>query len=246
MKKKMILLIWLTSISFIGFSQDFRKIGIGFGYHTTSIVGDSVRPFELSLRYRIINKHTLLVDAPLWLKKDNQKIEHWADFTKAEHKKMYKQIYTHSLWGIGLGYDYTFYSYSQFNFFTGISTDFQRYEYRNDYYDINYIQLGPIDNRPPVYDDFYKKIETSYYWDRKTGISIIPNTGIRFVTEKIAVEAKLGLYFSKFDMEAFYLGKEKGLFDEEWMGWWKSYYPDKSKQEYTIRPNISIALSYYL
>ena len=94
--------------------------------------------------------------------------------------------------------------------------------------------------------DFYKKIETSYYWDRKMGISIIPNTGIRFVTEKIAVEAKLGLYFSKFDMEAFYLGKEKGLFDEEWMGWWKSYYPDKSKQEYTIRPNISIALSYYL
>ena len=176
MKTKMILLIWLVSISFIGFSQDLRKIGIGFGYHTTSIVGDSVRPFELSLRYRINNKHTLQVYAPLWLKKDNQKIEHWADFTKDEHKKMYKQIYTHSLWGIGLGYDYTFYSYSQFNFFTGISTDFQRYEYRNDYYNINYIQLGPIDNRPPVYDDFYKKIETSYYWDRKTGISIIPNT----------------------------------------------------------------------
>ena len=132
MKKKMILLIWLTTIPFIGFSQDFRKIGIGFGYHTTSIVGDSVRPFELSLRYRINNKHTLQVYAPLWLKKDNQKIEHWADFTKDEHKKMYKQIYTHSLWGVGVGYDYTFYSYSQFNLFTGINADFQWYEYRKD------------------------------------------------------------------------------------------------------------------
>ena len=82
MKKKMILLLWLTSISFIGFSQDFRKVGLGIGYHTTSIVGDSVRPFELSLRYHIDNKHTLQVYAPLWLKKEKQKIEHWADFTK--------------------------------------------------------------------------------------------------------------------------------------------------------------------
>ena len=75
MKKKMILLIWLTSISFIGFSQDFRKVGLGIGYHTTSIVGDSVRPFELSLRYRIDNTHTLQVYAPLWLKKEEQKLK---------------------------------------------------------------------------------------------------------------------------------------------------------------------------
>jgi len=232
MKKKMILLIWLTTIPFIGFSQDFRKVGLGIGYHTTSIVGDSVRPFELSLRYRINNKHTLQVYAPLWLKKDNQKIEHWADFTKDEHKKMYKQIYTHSLWGIGLGYDYTFYSYSQFNFFTGISTDFQWYEYRKDFYHINYIQLGPIDNRPPVYDDFYKKIETSYYWDRKMGISIIPNTGIRFATDKITMEAKLGLYFSGFNMKAYYFGKEKGLFDEEWMGTWNRFILKKTNKNF--------------
>lgn len=78
------------------------------------------------------------------------------------------------------------------------------------------------------------------------GISIIPNTGIRFATDKITMEAKLGLYFSGFNMKAYYFGKEKGLFDEEWMGTWESFYPEKNKQELCIRPNISIALSYYL
>ena len=91
MKKKMILLIWLTSISFIGFSQDFRKVGLGIGYHTTSIVGDSVRPFELSLRYRIDNKHTLQVYAPLWLKKEKQKLieaEHRIEAAELQAKAM--------------------------------------------------------------------------------------------------------------------------------------------------------------
>ncbi len=61
MKKKMILLLWLTTISLVAFSQDFRKLGIGVGYGTSSIVGDSIHPMELSLRYRLDRKHTFPV-----------------------------------------------------------------------------------------------------------------------------------------------------------------------------------------
>lgn len=243
MKKKMILLIWLTSISFIGFSQDFRKVGLGIGYHTTSIVGDSVRPFELSLRYRIDNKHTLQVYAPLWLKKEEQKLKDAKpNFMKQEDYDMYNHTWSRSLWGIGVGYDYAFFSYSLLDFFAGVSADFQWYEYREDSHYMYYGLIQGVVDRPLVYEDFYKEERLSYYWDRIKGVSVIPNMGIRFITPKLTVEGKINLNMSQLNKKAYYSSETKAWYSSTT---WESFYPEKNKQELSIRPNISINLSYY-
>lgn len=244
MKTKLILLTCVLTISFILSAQDFRKFGIGVGYSTSSIVGDSVSPFELSLRYRINDKHTIQMYAPLWLKQDKQvQGDDKPDYMKQEHLDMFNHTYTHSLWGMGAGYDYTFYSYFLFNFFTGVNADFQWYEYRED---SRYMYYGLIQavSRPTVYDDYYKEERLSYYWDRVKGISIVPNTGIRFSTPKLTAEAKINLYVSRLNKQAYYFGKRKGIWEDSWTTW-ESFYPDKNREELSIRPYISFHLSYY-
>lgn len=54
------------------YSSGFRKIGVGIGYNSNSVIGDSIRPLELSLRYRINDKHTFRVYTPIRLKRYKQ------------------------------------------------------------------------------------------------------------------------------------------------------------------------------
>lgn len=244
MKTKMILFIVLILPFNYGQAQEenFRKFGIGVGYHTSSIVGDSVKPFEVSLRYRIDNKHTLQVYAPLWLKRDKLlRSDPKPDYMKQEHYDIDNFTWKHQLWGVGIGYDYAFYSYSALDFFAGLSADFQWYEYREDRHYVNYNLIEGI-TRPPVFEDFYISEHQAYYWNRKKGISLIPNLGVRFVTPKLTVEGKLNLYASQFNKKVYYFNEVIYPYTSST---WQSFYPMDYRNELSIRPEISFNFSYY-
>jgi hypothetical protein len=71
---KITTLLFLLIIPFMGFAQmnqpsDFKKLGIGIGYNFHPAMSDSIRPIELSLRYRINDRHTLQVYTPVSYKK---------------------------------------------------------------------------------------------------------------------------------------------------------------------------------
>lgn len=74
MKKNILfILLFLPFLSYAqkGESDGFRKFGVGVGYSFNSVMDDSIRPIEFSLRYRINNKHTLQVYMPIRLKQSS-------------------------------------------------------------------------------------------------------------------------------------------------------------------------------
>ena len=245
MKKKNILwLVFLWAMCTPIFAQEnFRRIGIGIGYYSSSIVGDSVHPFELSVRYRINSKHTVQLYTPLWIRREKGLLRGPKEnFVKQEHHDMYNETWTHSLWGIGVGYDYTFYSYSGFNVFTGCNLDFQKYEYRYDLKHMLYQLLHPVYDREPVFEDHVVAEINFFYWDRVKGANFIPHIGIRFLTPRLSIEGKLSLCMSWLHKKAYSYGYEKWPASTST---WQSYYPDKYRSEIGIRPNLSVHLFYY-
>ena len=185
MKKKMILLLWLTSISLVAFSQDFRKLGIGVGYGTSSIVGDSIHPLELSLRYRLDRKHTFQLYVPLYQ-------------NKTTYDYGYSKTVRDRLVGVGIGYDYSFLTYSNLDFIAGINTDYSWFENRENYHAIY-----------DEYEDgvFKGKIEDrSLMWKKHKGVNLLPNTGVRFTLNNLSAELKLNLRISHIARKRYFHG----------------------------------------
>ena len=175
MNKKNILLTILLSTTVIMYSQDFRKFGIGVGYSTSSIVGDSIHPLELSLRYRLDKKHTFQLYVPLYQ-------------NKTTYDYGYSKTVRDRFIGVGIGYDYSFLTYSNLDFIAGINTDYSWFENRENYHE-NY--------------DYYEnevlmgKQDYKYYtWKRYKGFNISPNTGIRLSYHNLSTEVKLNLMIS--------------------------------------------------
>lgn len=109
---KKITLSLLLFISFMGYAQTEQpsqkhKFGVGLGYNINSVMDDSIRPVEISLRYRINDKHTLQLYVP-FLKQNHSFRSEVPSFhlvqTVLDTQK--------NALGIGIGYDYRVYSYS--------------------------------------------------------------------------------------------------------------------------------------
>lgn len=165
------------------------------------------------------------------------------DWMKQEHHDLFNHSFRKSLWGIGIGYDYTFHSYSVLDFFAGVSLDYQSYEYREDETYMYYGLIEGVYDRSPVYEDFYKEERSYYYWDRVRGISVFPNSGLRFSTSKFCVEAKFGLYCSRIYKKAYAFDRRKALYSE-WKG--ESFYPEKNRKGVFLSPDILIGFTCYL
>lgn len=224
MKKKLILFL-LLSTPFIIFSQDdFRKLGIGVGYSTSSIVGDSVKPFELSFRYRLDRKHTFQFYVPFY---QNQTVY---DFG-------YSKTIKDRLIGLGIGYDYSFYSFSNFDIIAGVNADYRWFENREDYH-------AMWDEYKD--NEFIGKMEDrSLLWKRYKGFNLSPNTGIRFSINKITTDLKFNLLVSHISRKRYFNGKiwNHTLMPEPLTGW-------EEPSVYTIYYNklqgyLSLNLSYY-
>lgn len=222
---KRAIFLFLLIFPVLGFAQtnqssDLRKIGVGIGYSSHSVMGDSIRPVELSLRYRINDRHTLQLHAPVSYKRSSIRN---MDDTRKE-----------TLWGLGLGYDYTFYSCSHLDFFAGVSADYQWCQVRHDAY-----YKGP----KRIADGTSYEIEdTYYYWHKVKGVVIHPNMGIRFSFGNVTSEMAINIPLSK-------LRKEAYSFREEIVPAGKStsegLYPDNKINELKFSTNISANIIFY-
>ena len=182
-----IILLFLLSYPILGFSQNdkpttFKRFGVGIGYSTYSVMSDSIRPIELSLRYRINDKHALQLYTPVSFKRTG--------VSRINNTR--KQ----SLWGLGLGYDYTIYTYSSVSLFTGLSANYQWYQNRHDKY-----YKGPRYSIPD--ESYYDAEETFYNWYKVRGLTLNPNVGIRLSFGPISTEVQMNLLFSKLRKEAY-------------------------------------------
>ena len=223
--KKTFLLFFIL-FPFIAYSQtektgEYRKFGIGMGYRFNSVMGDSLRPVEISLRYRINDRHTLQLYAPVSYKKTS--IRHADD------------IWKQTLWGVGLGYDYIYCTYSHMAFFAGIKADYQWYQNRNDEY-----YKGP---KHLSDGSSFETEQIYYYWDKSRGLTISPNIGIRFFPIKnIATEALISIPFSKERKESYSFYSETAPGGN---GSSEMFYPDKRINQFKISSNIYVNISYY-
>lgn len=214
-----ITLLFLLMLPFIGFAQNEQsakqnKFGVGLGYNFNPVMGDSIRPIELAFRYRMGNKHTFELYTPLYFNKVNTK-----DGTNDVKKQ--------TLYGIGFGYDYTFYTHSNLNFFAGISADYQWYQSRWDFHRIN-----ETENTDWTY----------YEWRKIEGISIKPNIGIRLDFERVTVESKIGITgtFSRHNRYSYSHKKYPASENESEM-----FFPDEKTNGTKIQPNLFINISYH-
>lgn len=218
-------LLFLLIIPFIGFAQvdqptGFKKFGVGVGYNFHSVMNDSIRPLELSLHYRINDKHKLHLFAPL-------------SYDKKELRNV-DDTWKKTLWGIGLGYDYAFYTHSFIGFFAGVSTDYQKYQNRHDKY-----YKGP---RYSSDESLYEVEETYYYWDKVNGLNIVPNIGLRFSLKQLTSEIRLNVPLSRLRKESYSFYKE---IYPAGNSTWESLYPDRKINELKTSVNISAYISYY-
>ena len=223
MKRAIFLLLLI--LPFMGFGQtsqpsDFKKIGVGIGYNSNSVMGDSIRPLELSLRYRLNARHTLQLYAPLSYKRSSIRN---VDDTRKE-----------TLWGLGLGYDYTFYTCSSLNFFAGLSADYQWYKVRCDAY-----SKGP---RYTSDGSSYEVEETYFFWHKVNGLVINPNMGVRLSFGNITSEIAINVPLSRLRKEAYAFWEE---IVPAGKGSSEMFYPDDKVNELKLSTDISANIVYY-
>ena len=225
---KRIILLFLLSYPILGFSQNdkpttFKRFGVGIGYSTYSVMSDSIRPIELSLRYRINDKHALQLYTPVSINKVTIN-----DAIVNTHKK--------KSYGIGVGYDYTFYNHSIIDFFTGINISYQWFESRRDWYSIYDRALD---------DGGYIEIEANYYyWDRVKGAVFTPNVGMRFtVSNRVIIEPRINVLLSVLSKESHSYYQERNTDQSGWATW-ESFYPDKRINDFEIQAGGSIHVYY--
>ena len=84
-----------------------HRLGIGLGYNFNSVMGDSIRPAEISLRFQINDKHTLQAYVPI-------------GFNRLSTQDGTNDVKKQTLWDVGIGYDYTFYTSTHLIFFCRI------------------------------------------------------------------------------------------------------------------------------
>lgn len=219
------IILSLFSISLNVNSQSERSvktktIGVGLGYSISSSIGDSVSPINLSLRYRLGQKHTFQFYVPFYLKRSR----------KEELPGNWKE----TNWGIGVGYDYLFYSHSLLDFIAGVKGNYWWYQDRYD-------EKATI----PVYKGdqvLYVKNSTYYYWEKVGGFCLIPNIGLRFSVEKATIELLIGVSISSMKKNSYSF---REIIYPAAKTTWEEFYPDKNIIESKIHPDTQINLIYY-
>jgi len=220
--------LFLLIFPFLGFAQtnqpsDLKKIGVGIGYSFHSVIGDSVRPLELSMRYRVNDKHTLQLYAPVGVNKKTTE-----DAIVNTQKK--------KLFGIGLGYDYTVYNHSFLGFLIGFNACYQWYESRRDWHSIY--------NRDLDDESFVETESIYYYWDKAKGMILSPNVGLRFsINRRVMIEPRINILVSILHKNSYSFYKTRGTHESGWATW-ESFYPEKEIKETAILAGGSIHLYY--
>lgn len=205
------------------------KFGLGVGYNLTSVLGDEVKPFEVSFRFKINHKNQLQVYIPLlrnsnsFNSKNNQSIELIKTSVRTK-----KRVY-----GVGIDYDYAVQSYQSLDFLLGFRGEFNMYKHRTE-----------LTNTTPSSTNNYKNREYTYRETEITNYLISPTAGLRISLNKFAIDAKFLLtMLSKNGDEDNRIEIQKGVGGntntqpKEWT--------NSVSNSFKLKPGVVMSVAYY-
>lgn len=215
------------------YTVDQPMIGLGVGYNFVSMVGNDVRPVEVSFRYRINSKNMLQLYVPFLHQNDDYTSQGHPDIelvnTSLDSKKR--------LYGVGLDYDYALQSFSALDFVIGLRAEYQLYKYTTSLTN-NYMKTSA-----GVSNSFDATDLTSL--NKKTSNYIIsPNAGMRLYLNKFAIDAKflLSMISTRGDVDH-RIETKKNLpsnivsTTEEWT--------DEISTKFKLKPGVMVSMSYF-
>ena len=225
MKPKITLLFLL--IAFIANAQyDYynnqTQLGVGIGSNLVSVVGDDVKPTEISMRFRINRKHILQLYMPYLKQNDTFKSKGDPEMglikTSLNTKKR--------LYGIGLDYDYALHSFSSLDFVVGLRAELQLYQYRTR-----------LTNTKFSSGSNYSDIEFTYHNKETRNHIVSPSAGLRLNLNRFSIDAKvlLSMLSTKGDVDGS-IEINKGM-PKDWT--------DHISKKFKLKPGISISTSYF-
>lgn len=194
-----------------------NKWGIGIGYKTNTAVADSIHPIELSLQYRIQNRHTVYLNIPFRIKHYN-----YTENPDMEERYQRKDNKCEDIIGVGIGYNYGIPIKFDFSAFGGIGLEYLFYSKKK-----GANLLYEMDD--PEHTGVYLKAH-----QKKNAYSVIPHIGARYFYKHIQAEIKYSLYMSfisgKMDYEV-----NVGAF----------YSPPANRYEWIVNGGFTFSLAYF-
>ncbi|NLC49991.1 MAG: hypothetical protein GX762_06450 [Bacteroidales bacterium] len=215
------------------YTVDQPMFGLGIGYNFVSIVGNDVRPVEISFRYRINSNNMLQLYVPFLHQND--------DFTSQSHPDI--ELVNTSLdskkrlYGVGLDYDYALHTFSALDFVIGLRAEYQLYKYTTNLTN-NYTQ-----STTGITNSFDATDLTSL--NKKTRNYVIsPNVGMRLYFNKFAIDTKflLSMISSRGDVDHRIEAKKNLTSNivsttEEWT--------DEISTKFKLKPAVMMSVSYF-
>lgn len=233
--KSRITLIFLLVVS-IAYAQydDYyyyepTVFGVGLGSNVLSVVGNDVKPVEISMRVRINGKHTLQLYMPYFKETDS-----FNSKDNPEVSTIHSSLETkRSLYGVGLDYDYALHTYSSLDFVIGLRAEFNLYKYRTE-----------LTNQHPVKNN-YHNIEFTHSNKESSNYIISPNAGLRLNFNKLSIDAKflLSMLSSRGDVDNSIERKTGELPN---MSAITTEWTDKISNKFKLKPGIVVSVSYYI
>ena len=180
---KKVIFFLLLLLPFAAASKNFNndipihRVGISAGYNFKNILGDTIRPFEITLKYQFKGRHTFHFSVPFYFAKE--KVEYQLDPEYQVH--ISENNKKKSMYALGFGYDYAIPVYKFISGFFGGEFEYSRLKVTYDGYVVSLGETSPMWNSEVLYETY----------------SIIPYTGIRLSYKHWEAELKYGLYLSR-------------------------------------------------
>ena len=215
------------------YTVDQPMFGLGVGYNFVSMVGNDVRPVEVSFRYRINSNNMLQLYVPFLHQND--------DFTSQGHPDI--ELVNTSLdskkrlYGIGLDYDYVLQTFSALDFVIGLRAEYQLYKYTTNLTN-NYMKATE------GLTNTYNATDMTSMYKKTRNYIISPNVGMRLYFNKFAIDAKflLSMISMRGDVDHS-IETKKNLpsnivsATEEWT--------DEISNKFKLKPAVIMSMSYF-
>lgn len=187
----MFLLLLIPLMAYSQSENKENKFGIGVGYSFNSVL-DSMRPFEVVLKYRLKDRHTFYLNVPFQISRKHKDLSN--KNYKAEHWKR------KSAYGAGCGYDYAIPISSNLSGFVGVG--FEYIHFKDQFH--GYMATTDNTSFPSVYKAHWKT------YVKKNAYSLLPSVGVRYSIGHWEAEMKYKLYISRIkeDTDDYYMMDE--------------------------------------
>jgi len=232
MKSRLTLLFLL--IASITYAQDSyysnqTQVGVGIGGNLVSVVGEDIKPTEISMRFRIHRHHTVQLFIPIYKQSESFKSNEISQVglinTSVSTKK--------SLYGVGLDYDYALHTYSLLDFIVGLRAEFQLQKYRTD-----------LTNKHPVTNNYINQ-ELTHSEKKTSNYLISPNAGLRLNLGNLALDAKFLLtMLSKNGDTDGTIERRRG--EQSNISSTTTEFSDKISNKFKLKPGVAFSVSFYL